>query len=97
MKNNRIEADRFALWYSENKTYLKSTLMRTCGFDEDALSDVFLSIYRRILYDGVRIKDYMPYMLRSGKYKYLTYRKKASRMMLIDDFSKLDVINTRIN
>jgi hypothetical protein len=86
---NRKEAASFAVWYSENKAHLKKILLRNYVFDEDVLSDIFLSIYCRILYKGVIIKDYMPYTLRAFKYGYLTRRKKACRLVLVEDYNQL--------
>ncbi|NDV96476.1 hypothetical protein D0T84_16365 [Dysgonomonas sp. 521] len=89
MNENRINADAFACWYVKNKPYLRNILMRTYTFDEDILSNVFFSIYSRILNEGISIKDYTPYMLRAFKYRYLTYRKKASRLVLVEDYNQL--------
>jgi hypothetical protein len=73
----------------ENKQPLKNVLARNYSFDEDILDDIFVSIYCRILYQGVSIKDYTPYMLRAFKYGYLSHRKRAQRMVLVGDYNQL--------
>ena len=92
MKENRKNADLFAVWYIENRQYLINVLRRTYPFDEDILSNVFISIYQRMLYQDITLKDCTPYMLRAYKYAYLKSRKKAARMMLIEDYNQLQNI-----
>lgn len=89
MSTDRETADLYAVWYIQNKVYLKKVLSKCYVFDEDILSDVFLSIYNRILNKGLRIKDYMPYMLRALKYSHLKKKEKASRLLFVSDYNLL--------
>jgi DNA-directed RNA polymerase specialized sigma24 family protein len=88
MTTNEKEAYLFAIWYVENKAYIKSMLVRKYVFDEDLLSDIFLSIYCRIL-NGVRIKDCTPYLLSAYKYKAIDKRRAAKRLVLVEDYNNL--------
>lgn len=97
MKTNRIRADLFAIWYTENKAYLQKILTRSYIFDEDILSDVFISIYFRILNKSIIIKDYTPNMLRAFKYSYLTHKRKSARLVLIEDYNHLQNICSLID
>ena len=83
--DNRLEADRFAHWYARNREYLARTLCGTYGYDEDVPSEVFSRIYVRML-DGVRIKDYMPYMVRAIKYGCLSRKRKTGRLVPVDNY-----------
>ncbi len=89
---NRSKANLFAYWYSENKQYLINVLRRYYCYDEDILGEIFFSIYFRILYEGVSIKEYTPYMLRAFKYAYLTNKKKSSRLVLVENYDQLQNI-----
>lgn len=89
MEENRKNADLFAHWYINNKQHLKDLILRSYPFDEDVLSEVFLSIYNRILYKQIAIKDYTPYMLMAFRYKYLTQKKKSDRLILIENYNLL--------
>lgn len=89
MNENRKNADSFASWYMTNRQYLINVQRRYYNYDEDLLSAVFISIYSRILSDGISIKDYKPYMLKALRYKYLQAKKKACRLVLVESYEQL--------